>query len=311
MLVAGRRGLRRRPPGRRDPRRGEGARDHRPAGDPGLAARAARARATRSGSRSASSSSPAAAGSTLLALRDAPVGFDERQLGLEQLGRGGRGRAGRLPRRRPLRRLLPARHARPRARPATCPRRSPPARTRPGPRAWRPTSTRSTPASSTGSATRSPPPPPTGRRRRPNFEPVLERRRLRALAPPGRDPAGEGAARARAASARRRGLQPRRRLRLRRAAPPKRDGEAGAARRAGPSPTTPSGATPAPPEARVAGQERGWQAPGDGDDRARAARRPRRATRLSLQYHSQVPLDGDRRRREDRRRCRPRSTACT
>ena len=48
-------------------------------------------------------------------------------------------------------------------------------------------------------------------------------------------------------------------------------------------------AQPPPPGAQVAGQERGWQAPGtatipidlteDGD------------YRLSLQYHSQVPLD--------------------
>ena len=108
----------------------------------------------------ARSSLVAAALSTLLALRDAPVGFDERQLGLERLAERGRRRAvaflgvdrfsGYC-----LRGTLA------RAPPATCPRRSPRARRRSGSRAWRPTSTRSTPASSTSSTTRSRPRPPT------------------------------------------------------------------------------------------------------------------------------------------------------
>ena len=53
----------------------------------------------------------AALGSTLLALRAAPVGFDDRQAGLERLAERIEGDIGRLPRRRPLRRLLPARDA--------------------------------------------------------------------------------------------------------------------------------------------------------------------------------------------------------
>jgi hypothetical protein len=46
--------------------------------------------------------------------------------------------------------------------------------------------------------------------------------------------------------------------------------------------------TPAPPEARVAGQERGWQAPGEATIELELSERGEYA--LSLQYHSQVPL---------------------
>ena len=53
----------------------------------------------------------AALGSTLLALRAAPVGFDDRGEALERLAEQDRGRAAGLPRPRPLRRLLAARDA--------------------------------------------------------------------------------------------------------------------------------------------------------------------------------------------------------
>ena len=48
--------------------------------------------------------------STLLALRAAPIGFDDRQTRARAARRGGRRAHARLPRRRPLLRLLPARH---------------------------------------------------------------------------------------------------------------------------------------------------------------------------------------------------------
>ena len=119
-----RRRLRRHAPVRRDPRRGEGARGDlaarraRRALRPARARRARALRPHRAGSdaasplrRSAGSSRSALLASTFLALRAAPVGFDARGAALERLAEQGRRRAARLPRTRPLRRLLAPRDA--------------------------------------------------------------------------------------------------------------------------------------------------------------------------------------------------------
>ena len=156
----------------------------------------------------------------------------------------------------------------------------------------------STRASSTGSATRSRPPPPTQSTAPPNFEPVDERRRLRALAAPGRDPAGEaaparGQQRAGAAV-----FNPGAAFECPAAAEARRRG--GGARRAGPRRRSPSGASR---------RRRGARSPGRS---AAGRRRARRRTELELPARAgelralaAVPLagaaDGARRRRGGRR----------
>ena len=154
---------------------GEGAGDHRPAGPPDHAHRAcwSRERRATSNERPTSCASPlgtlvfvAAALSTLLALRDAPIGFDERQLGLERLAERAEGKpvaflgvdrfAGYY-----LRETLARAPAGLRARGD----RRPPGEdlaAGPGRRLRHPRLR----ASSTSSTTRSPPPPPTTRPRR-------------------------------------------------------------------------------------------------------------------------------------------------
>ena len=227
------------------------------------------------------------------------------QLGPRAARRAGRGRAGRLPRRRPLRRLLPARHARCGPRPATCRRRSRRAPRRRWQQGTPPTSTRSTPgkldkfdyAITTTAAYASTPPP--------NFEPVAARGRLRALAArrrrrraarvldggrrPGRD-------RSTASSGEGRRLASARGTAVVLAEPALVDYT--------------DWTTPPPVDAAAGGQER-----------ASPPRAPRRAEldlprRGQLRALAPVPLARCRssvlrRRRAGRRRCRRRSTACT
>ena len=234
----------------------------------------------------------AASLSTLLALRDAPIGFDDRQLGLERLAEEAEGDSvaflgvdrfsgyylrGTLAR-APAGYVPEDISARPEKTLAAGSRR--------------PTSIRSTPASSTSSITRSPPPPPTTRPLRRTSSRCCDRattcsgseaaRRRAAKVLPGEDSDGPAPIFSPA------------RLRLpRRRAEARRRG--GRARRAGGWPSTPSGGPP--PRRRP-----GWRAR-SAASRRRARRRSRSACRdrgeyeLSLQYHSQVPLtvlfDGD------------------
>ena len=174
-----RRRLPRHPRGRRDPRAGEGAGRDRPARAPRRPARPARAP-----SRATSDEQTtllryafgvvvlvAALASTLLALRDAPIADDRRQLALERLAERARGRAASPSSASTASPATTCARPSPGPRPGTCRRRSRRGRRSDGSRATRPTSTRSTRASSTSSTTRSPPRPPTPRPRRPTSSP--------------------------------------------------------------------------------------------------------------------------------------------
>ena len=241
------------------------------------------------------------AASTLLALRDAPIGFDDRQLGLERLAEEAEGETVAF--------LGVDRFAGYYLR-GTLARA--PAGYVPEEIAARPEKTwqqglaadfdtldsgqldKFRYAITTTAAYDSTPPP--------NFEPVARERRLRALAAPGRD-----AARRRCCPSE--GGEPGRpRCDLRDGGPPKRSGEAACSPSRVVADYT-EWKTPAPPEARVAGPGARLAGAGHGDDRARPARR------RALRALAAVPLAGAAervlRRRGGSPSCRPRSTACT
>ena len=145
--------------------------------------------------------------------------------------------------------------------PATCRRRSPRAPTRGGRRAWRPTSTPSTRASSTSSAMRSRPRPPTAPPRRPTSSRSSSPATTCSGGGRGR-PRGPSCYRGRAAP--RPAPLPSTRARPSSARPAVRSE---AARRwCFPEPALAvyeRWDQPAPPDAKVAGQGLGWQAPGE------------------------------------------------
>ena len=297
---------------RRDPRRGEGARGDRPAGDL-VALRALldrRPRATTDpATRSAPSSLARAAGSTLLALRAAPVGFDERQLGLERLAEP-RPRATRSPSSAstasPATTCAAPSPARP---PATSRRRSTPARRRlaAGPggglRHARLRPARQVRyAITTAAAYQSTPPP--------NFEPVASDGDYVLWRAPGRDPAQRRCSRARAAAPGAAIFDPRRlRVPGRQA---ERDGEAVVLAEPVRVADYTDWRQPAPPEARVAGP--GARLPGAGRGDASSSTCPP-APRATTGALAPVPLagaaDGARSTASRSPSCRPRSTACT